>query len=119
MRDTLAVMIVVLVVSKGTGLVDTQARGVRVRCSLHPRTQREWKGYIRPIFRQKFYMEHRDFMVFVELLRPRLERNARMGALRNGAVPIEWQVALEVAYLAGGSMHDLVDQHYCIGRTTA
>lgn len=122
MRDTLAATLLVLVASKGTGSVEIQARGVHERGSLHPRTWREWTDYIRPIlldvtFRKNFRMEYRDFMALVDLVRHRLERNARMWALRNRAVSVEWQAALAVRYLAGGSMHDLVDDH-CIGRTT-
>ncbi|CAN0483618.1 unnamed protein product, partial [Hapterophycus canaliculatus] len=45
-------------------------------------------------------------MVLVELLRPALARDEKMGALRNGAIAVEYQVGLTLRWLAGASMYE-------------
>ncbi|CAM9584259.1 unnamed protein product, partial [Ectocarpus sp. 8 AP-2014] len=87
------------------------------------RERRSWASYIKPMlgdgtFKGRFRMELDDFMVLVELLREDLQRDARMGALRNGAVPVEYQVALTLRWLAGASMYEGMDGHV-ISRSTA
>lgn len=93
------------------------------RSTLMLRERRSWASYIKPMlgdgtFKGRFRMEHDDFMVLVELLRNDLQRDARMGALRNGAVPVEYQVALTLRWLAGASMYEGMDG-YVISRSTA
>lgn len=63
-------------------------------------------------------MEHTDFIVLVGMLRPKLQRDAKMGALRNGAIPVEYQVARALRWLAGGSVYECMDGHV-IARSTA
>ncbi|CAN0431183.1 unnamed protein product [Pylaiella littoralis] len=69
-------------------------------------------------FKGRFRMEHGDFMTLVEHLRPELERDTAMGGLRNGAIPVEYQVALTLRWLAGASMYEGMDGHV-IARSTA
>lgn len=93
------------------------------RGALLPRERRPWSAYIKPMlgdktFKDRFRMEHEDFMVLVELLRPALERNSKMGALRNGAVPVEYQLAITLRWLAGASIYEGMDGHV-IARSTA
>ncbi|CAN0503667.1 unnamed protein product [Laminaria digitata] len=93
------------------------------RCSLLARTRRPWPDYIRPMlgdktFKDRFRMEHDDFMSLVELFRPALQRDAKMGFLRNGAVPVEYQLAVALRWLAGGSIYEGMDGHV-IPRSTA
>ncbi|CAN0149242.1 unnamed protein product, partial [Laminaria digitata] len=56
--------------------------------------------------------------VAVELLRPALQRDAKMGSLRHGAVPVEYQLAVVLRWLAGGSIFDGMEGHV-IARSTA
>ncbi|CAN0160603.1 unnamed protein product [Pylaiella littoralis] len=63
-------------------------------------------------------MDHDDFMDLVDMLRPELERNLHMGSLRNGAVPVEYQVGNTLRWLAGGQMHD-IKQGHVIAKSTA
>ncbi|CAM9097321.1 unnamed protein product, partial [Laminaria digitata] len=77
------------------------------------RERPSWRAYAQPLidngtFLERFRMEHEDFMVLVEMLRAELWRDAGMGALRNGAVPVEFQLAITLRYLAGGSMFDVM-----------
>ena len=86
------------------------------RRSLLRREKRPFETYIRPMlgdntFKDRFRMEHEDFMVLVELLRPSLQRDVKMGALRNGAVPVEYQLALTLRWLAGASIFEGMDGH--------
>lgn len=78
------------------------------RSTLMLRERRPFPLYIKPTlgdrtFKGRFRMDHADFMVLVEHLRQVLERNAAMGALRNVAVPVEYQVALTLRWLASAS----------------
>ncbi|CAB1096714.1 unnamed protein product [Ectocarpus sp. CCAP 1310/34] len=41
-----------------------------------------------------------------------------MGLLRNGAIPVEYQVAMTLRWLAGGSIYECMDGHV-IARSTA
>ncbi|CAN0478719.1 unnamed protein product, partial [Ascophyllum nodosum] len=93
------------------------------RSSLVPRERRVWSEYIRPMladrtFRLRFRMEYEDFICLVTWLRPALERDRKMGNLRNGAIPVEYQVAMGVRWLAGASVFELMDCHV-IARSTA
>lgn len=96
---------------------------IKHRSTLMMRERRPWTLYIKPMlgdgtFKGRFRMDHDDFMVLVDHLRPVLERNATMGALRNGAVPVEYQVALTLRWLSGASMYEGMDGHV-IARSTA
>ncbi|CAM9404269.1 unnamed protein product, partial [Ascophyllum nodosum] len=96
---------------------------IKHRSTLMVGESRAWALYINPTlgdgtFKGRFRMHHDDFMVLVDHLRPELERNATMGALRNGAVPVEYQVALTLRWLAGASMSEGMDGHV-IARSTA
>ena len=87
------------------------------------RERRPWKTYIRPMlqdntFRGRFRMDYDDFNALVRLLRKDLERNKTMGRLRNGAIPVEFQVAFTLRWLAGASMYEGMDGHV-IARSTA
>ena len=73
--------------------------------------RRPFETYIRPMlgdntFKDRFRMEHEDFMVLVDLLRPSLQRDVKMGALRNGAVPVEYQLALTCLLYTSPSPRD-------------
>ena len=57
-------------------------------------------------------------MVLVELLRPSLERYTRMGTLRNGSIPVEYQLAITLRWLADVSIYDGMDGRV-IARSTA
>ncbi|CAM9682616.1 unnamed protein product, partial [Ascophyllum nodosum] len=86
------------------------------RSSLVPRERRVLSEYIRPMladrtFRLRFRMEYEDFICLVTWLRPALERDRKMGNLRNGAIPVEYQVAMGVRWLAGASVFELMDGH--------
>ncbi|CAN0271982.1 unnamed protein product, partial [Hapterophycus canaliculatus] len=81
------------------------------RSTLLLRERRLWEEYIKPMlsdetFRGRFRMQHDDFMVLVELLRPALARDEKVGALRNGAIAVEYQVGLTLRWLAGASMYE-------------
>ncbi|CAN0425737.1 unnamed protein product, partial [Pylaiella littoralis] len=85
--------------------------------------RRAWSLYIKPMlgdgtFKGRFRMHHVDFKILVDHLRPELERDTTMGALRNGAVPVEYQVGLTLRWLAGASMYEGMDGHV-IARSTA
>ncbi|CAN0412079.1 unnamed protein product, partial [Pylaiella littoralis] len=71
-------------------------------------------GSCRPSFR----MGHDEFMVLVDMLRPELESNPDMGRLRDGALPVEYQVGNTLRWLAGGEMHD-IKQGHVIAKSTA
>lgn len=92
--------------------------------------QREWRDrgtYIRPMiadgtFRRRFRMEYEDFTALVGLVRAALdERDDEMGALRNGAIPpVEYQVAMTLRWLAGGSIDEVASMEGNVNaRTTA
>lgn len=96
---------------------------VKHRSTLVPRQRRSFAAYIKPMlldksFSLRFRMEYDDFKVLVEHLRPALKRNEKMGALRNGTIPVEFQVALTLRWLAGGSIYEAMDGHV-IARSTA
>lgn len=59
-------------------------------------------------FRISFRMNREDFRSFVRIVRPYLERNERMGALRNGVVEPEVRVVIVLRMLAGASDLHLV-----------
>lgn len=63
-------------------------------------------------------MGHEDFMVLAGMLRAQLRRDGGMGALRHGVVPVEFQLAITLRYLAGGSMFDVMDNRQ-IAKNTA
>ncbi|CAN0116879.1 unnamed protein product, partial [Scytosiphon promiscuus] len=93
-----------------------QAIPAKHRSTLVPRQRRSFAKYIKPMlmdgsFSRRFRMGFDDFKTLVELLRPALKRNERMGALRNGTIPAEFQVA-------GGSIYEAMDGHV-IARSTA
>lgn len=93
------------------------------RSALLHRQRRPWDLYIRPMlgdktFADRFRMEHEDFLKLVEVLRPALQRNEKMGALRNGAIPVEYQLAITLRWLAGGSIYEGMGGHV-IARSTA
>lgn len=95
----------------------------RKRAKLVRRQRRAWDLFVQPMladktFRQRYRLDYDDFMVLVGLLRPKLERDARMGGLRNGAVPVEFQLAMTLRFLAGGSVYELMDGH-CVAKSTA
>lgn len=89
---------------------------VKPRSTLLPRQRRPFAEYIKPMladgtFSGRFRMPYEDFKVLVEYLRPALQRDEKMGALRNGAIPVEYQVALTLRWLAGASMYEGMDGH--------
>lgn len=93
------------------------------RGKLVRRDRRPWETYIQPMlqddsFKGRFRMGFDDFNTLVRLLRPALERNKEMGCLRNGTVPVEFQVALTLRWLAGASMYEGMDGHV-LARSTA
>ncbi|CAN0452101.1 unnamed protein product, partial [Pylaiella littoralis] len=93
------------------------------RSTLIRRQRRSWAAYSKPLladgtFRSSFRMDHDDFMDLVDMLRPELERNPHMGSLRNGAVPVEYQVGNTLRWLAGGQMLD-IKQGHVIAKSTA
>ena len=66
------------------------------RSKLIRRERRPWSTYVQPLlddkntFRNRFHVGHEDFTVLAEVLRPALAKDEKMGALRNGAVPVEY-----------------------------
>lgn len=95
----------------------------RRRSTLVPRERRPFDTYIKPMlldntFSMRFRMEYDDFKVLVEYLRPTLKRNQQMGGLRNGTIPVEYQLAMTLRWLAGGSIYECMDGHV-IARSTA
>jgi len=93
------------------------------RSSLVPRERRPFAEYIKPMlqdhtFSMRFRMDYDDFMVLVDRLRPALTKDEGVGRLRNGAVPVEYQVAMTLRWLAGGSIYECMDGHV-IARSTA
>ncbi|CAM9564571.1 unnamed protein product, partial [Ectocarpus fasciculatus] len=96
---------------------------VKKRSALMARKRVPWATYIKPMlgdgtFKGRFRMGHDDFMVLVDLLRADIERDTRMGELRNGAIPVEYQVAMTLRWLAGASIYEGMDGHV-IARSTA
>lgn len=96
---------------------------IRRRRALLTRTRRPWPEYIRPMlgdnnFTDLFRMEHDDFMALVELPRPALHRDAKMGALRSGAMPVEYQLAIALRWLAGESNYEGGMDGHVIARST-
>ena len=69
-------------------------------------------------FSMRFRMGYDGFMALVDLLRPALKRDEEMGLLRNGTIPVEYQVAMTLRLLAGGSIYECMDDHV-IGMSTA
>ena len=97
--------------------------GIKRRKTLLVRKRRTWADYTRPMlgdetFPERFRMEHADFMVLVELLRPSLQRDARMGALRNGAISVEYPLGVTLRWLAGAAIWEGVDGHVMAKSTT-
>ncbi|CAN0563439.1 unnamed protein product, partial [Ectocarpus sp. 12 AP-2014] len=95
----------------------------RSRSTLVARVRRPFETYIKPMlqdhtFSLRFRMEYDDFRVLVDHLRPALQKNEKMGLLRNGAIPVEYQVAMTLRWLAGGSIYECMDGHV-IARSTA
>ncbi|CAB1107031.1 unnamed protein product [Ectocarpus sp. CCAP 1310/34] len=96
---------------------------MRSRSTLVARVRRPFETYIKPMlqdhtFSMRFRMEYDDFRVLVDHLRPALQKNEKMGLLRNGAIPVEYQVAMTLRWLAGGSTYECMDGHV-IARSTA
>jgi len=103
--------------------VDTLYPRKKRRSTLVLRERRSFAEYIKPMlldktFSLRFRMEYDDFKVLVELLRPSLQKNEVMGSMRNGAIPVEYQVAMTLRWLAGGSIYECMDGHV-IARSTA
>lgn len=91
---------------------------VRRRSTLVRRVRRPWSKYIEPTlsdntFRKRFRMPYTDFMALVQNLRRQLEGDEVMGQKRNGAIPPEYQVAMALRWLAGGSHFEMMDGHVC------
>ena len=90
--------------------------GIKRRKTLLVRKRRIWADCTRPMlgdktFQERFCMENADFMVLVELLRPSLEQDARMGGLRNIAIPVECQLGVTLRWLAGAAIWKGADGH--------
>lgn len=86
------------------------------RGNLVRRERRSWHTYVKPMledgtFRQRFRMSYGDFMSLVDILRPKLQRDEKMGSLRNGCIPVEFQVAMALRFMAGGSVFEVMDAH--------
>ncbi|CAM9919214.1 unnamed protein product, partial [Hapterophycus canaliculatus] len=93
-------------------------RGVLVQ-----RERPSWFDYVRPMvldssFRRRFRMDFTDFSALADLLHPRLEKDERVGSLRNGAVPVEFQLAMALRFFAGGGVFDVMGSH-AIAKSTA
>ena len=102
---------------------DEEEEPPRKRGKLVRRQRRAWDDFVRPMladktFRRRYRLSHDDFNVLVGLLRPKLERNSHMGGLRNGAIPVEFQLAVALRFLAGGSIYELMDGH-CVSKAAA
>ncbi|CAN0370138.1 unnamed protein product, partial [Ectocarpus sp. 12 AP-2014] len=87
------------------------------------RERRSFYTYVRPMvedntFRKRFRMDYTDFMALADILRPKLQRDEKMGALRNGSIPVEFQLAMTLRFLAGGSVFEVMDSNV-IARSTA
>ncbi|CAN0179766.1 unnamed protein product, partial [Ectocarpus fasciculatus] len=87
------------------------------------RERRSFYTYVRPMvedntFRRRFRMDYTDFMALADILRPKLQRDEKMGALRNGSIPVEFQLAMTLRFLAGGSVFEVMDSNV-IARSTA
>lgn len=103
-------------------LMDEEEPPIRRRGFVR-RQRRSWDTYVRPMlddgtFRQRFRMDHAEFQTLVGILRPKLQRNDKMGDLRNGAIPVEFQVAMTLRFLAGGSVFEVMDGNV-IAKSTA
>lgn len=119
----LALLLDLLALIDALDELDTAYPKKRRRKPLMPRQRVPWSTYTRPMlgdgtFKGRFRMDYDDFMVLVELLRNDLQRNVAMGNLRNGAVPVEYQVAITLRWLAGASIYEGMDGHV-IARSTA
>lgn len=71
----------------------------RIRSTLVVRERRPFATYIKPMlqddtFAMRFRMDYDNFMDLVDRLRPALKKNEEMGLPRNGATPVEYQVAM-------------------------
>lgn len=87
------------------------------------RERRSWYTYAKPMvedgtFRLRFRMDYTEFADLADMLRPKLERDEKMGALRNGVIPVEFQLAMALRFLAGGSIFEVMDGNV-IARSTA
>lgn len=106
----LAVLLDVLAVVDALCDLDVPPPVKRRRAPLIPRKRISWATYTKPMladktFKGRFRMGYDDFMALTELLRPDLQRDEKMGALRNGAVPVEYQLAMTLRWLAGASIY--------------
>ncbi|CAB1101963.1 unnamed protein product [Ectocarpus sp. CCAP 1310/34] len=95
----------------------------RNRSTLVARERRPFETHIKPLlqdhtFSVRFRMEYDDFRVLIDHLRPALHKNEKMGLLRIGAIPVEYQIAMTLRWLAGGSIYECMDGHV-IARSTA
>jgi len=102
---------------------DVDAPTKKRRSTLVLRERRPFATYIRPMlqdrtFSMRFRMGYDDFMALVDLVRPAVKRDEEMGLLRNGTIPVEYQVAMTLRWLAGGSIYECMDGHV-IARSTA
>ena len=102
---------------------DVDAPTKKRRSTLVLRERRPFVTYIRPMlqdrtFSMRFRMGYDDFMALVDLVRPAVKRDEEMGLLRNGTIPVEYQVAMTLRWLAGGSIYEGMDGHV-IARSTA
>jgi len=93
------------------------------RSALVARERRPFADYIRPMlqdktFEMRFRMDYPEFLVLAGLLRPALTKDDKMGRLRNGTIPVEYQVAMTLRWLAGASIFECMDGHV-IARSTA
>ncbi|CAN0494294.1 unnamed protein product, partial [Hapterophycus canaliculatus] len=123
MQRLLRLLDVLLLIEAIEAIEELEKLRVKRRRSLMLRERRPWALYIKPMlgddtFKGRFRMQHDDFMALAELLRPVLQREPKMGALRNGAVPVEYQLGLTLRWLAGGSMYESMDGHV-ISRSAA
>ncbi|CAB1107655.1 unnamed protein product [Ectocarpus sp. CCAP 1310/34] len=115
MRQLLELLMIMVLMDEGD---PPQTRDKFVR-----RERRSWYTYAKPMvqdgtFRLRFRMDYTEFALLADMLRPKLERNERMGALRNGVIPVEFQLAMALRFLAGGSVFEVMDGNV-IARSTA
>ncbi|CAN0233171.1 unnamed protein product, partial [Pylaiella littoralis] len=108
-------LLLVLLLDDGAGPPGQRHRFVRER--------RSWYTYVKPMledgtFRKRFRMDYTEFTALADILCPKLERDQQEGERHGGAVDVEFQLAMTLRFLAGGSVFEVMDSNV-IGKSTA
>ncbi|CAM9474244.1 unnamed protein product [Ectocarpus sp. 4 AP-2014] len=83
------------------------------------RERRSWYTSAKPMVEDvTFRLRFTEFADLADVLRPKLERDEKMGALRIGVIPVEFQLAMALRFLAGVSIFEVMDGNV-IARSTA